>query len=99
MLFKMKIILNTLLVLISVGFATTNESLAGYSFAESPGKLSLGTDFAYIDVHNHISGGPPRRADYFGAARNALSGMDEMGIKKLLLCLRLFRPATGVYSK
>ncbi|MFH1323436.1 MAG: hypothetical protein ABIH80_06390, partial [Methanobacteriota archaeon] len=69
----MKIFLNILLIVFSIGFATIKESPARPSLAETLGKSATVTDFAYIDVHNHLSGGPARRTDYFGAARNALA--------------------------
>ena len=88
----MKIFLNILLIGFSIGFATVNESLVRPSLAEPLGKSAPGTDFAYIDVHNHLSGGPPQRTDYFGAARNALAQMNELGIKKIIIMPPPFSP-------
>lgn len=48
--------------------------------AQSNNNTRTGRDTAYIDTHNHLSGGPMWRSDYSGATRNALAEMDELGI-------------------
>jgi len=67
--------------------------------AQSNNNTSTGRDIAYIDTHNHLSGGPIWRSDYPGAIRNALAEMNELGIQKICIMPPPFSPGhRGIFE-
>lgn len=61
-----------------------------------------GTEIAYIDAHNHLSGGqggPGSGPDFSGAAGSALAKMDELSIEKIIVMPPPFSPGhKGIFD-
>jgi hypothetical protein len=76
-----------LILVVSVSFflscQTPEERRPGPRAAFSQGSEAVRTP--YIDVHNHLFGGSMRGENYIGAANSALSTMDKLGIRKMLV--------------
>ena len=93
------IFLAILLIFFFLGFETTKDSLAQAPSSGPLGKSVPGTEIAYIDAHNHLSGGPDWRSDYLAAARSALAEMDELGIRKIFIMPPPFSPGhRGIFD-
>ena len=95
----MNVFLIILLLFFLTGCETTKKSHARPQSTGLLEKSVPGTDIAYIDAHNHLSGGPGFRSDFPGAARNALAKMDELGIRKIFIMPPPFSPGhRGVFD-
>ncbi len=88
-----------LLLFLSTGCTTTKESHFRQQSKEGLAKSLPGADIAYIDAHNHISGGQGFRPDFSGAVYSALATMKELGIGKIIIMPPPFSPAhRGIFD-